>query len=232
MKQPPFPEVLETVKNDVIRAASDYTLITQLFFPILNQPEIENRFPWLVPNLYYGITGHIIMTVGRLFEVTDDRRTACVWTFLAVVEPHHAQDVDVRPHLLPRRTAFFAEIDGWRAQIKGIYKQLSLRRNADLAHNDLTKVGKSDIKWVELKEMIALGEHILRRYYGAFYASDQKFIVINAEWEIPDFLKWTRLDDYSAHRAKEAAVKKAAFDEWLRRRSEGDPTVPDRPPTE
>jgi hypothetical protein len=170
------------------------------------------------------------MTLGRLFERTDDPRRACLLTFLSGVEPHHAGDADVKPHLKERRAAFIDNIDGWRVQIEAAHKRLALRRNADLAHNDLTKVGRSDIKWTEIKEMISLAESILKTYLHAFHETDQKFVVANVEGELNNFLKWTRLDDYAAHRARESDRRRAAFEDWVRRRSEGDPTAPERPP--
>ena len=84
---------------------------------------------------------------------------------------------------------------------------------------------------------IADGRIWLRRegtpyFCGDLSETDQKIVIANAGWEVADFLKWTRLDDYSAHREKARAARKAAFNEWLRQKNEGDPTVADRPPTE
>jgi len=185
-----------------------------------------------VSQLYLAVTGDIVMTLGRLFEVRSDPRTACFWALLSGVESHHVKDADVRPDLEKRRVAFVAEIDSFRKQIKAVDSRLAVLRNAEWAHNDLTKVGKSDIKWTEVKEMIAFAERILKMYAHAFHETDQKFVIANAGWEVADFLKWTRLDDYSAHREKARAARKAAFNEWLRQKNEGDPTVADRPPTE
>jgi len=38
-----FTEVLETVRRDVVRVASDYPLIAEFFFHIQKQPEVERR---------------------------------------------------------------------------------------------------------------------------------------------------------------------------------------------
>ena len=229
MKTPPFEQVLETVERDVMRVASHYPLVTGFFFKVMNQRELMNHYPWLLNDLFLAVTGDIVMTLGRLFETTDDPRTACLTTFLLGVERHHTDD-EVRPHLKERRAGFFVKIDAWRAEIKRVDSRLAWRRNADLAHNDLTKVGRSDITWLEIKEMIALAESMLKAYYHAFHESDHKFVLANVEGELNTFLKWSRLDDYASHHAKERDDRRRRFEEWARRRREGDPTAPERPP--
>lgn len=230
MKTPPFRDILETVQRDVTRVASHYPMITGVFFRIMNQPQLVQHYPWLLNDLYVAVTGDIVMTLGRLFEVTTDPRTASLTTFVSRVEAHHAADADVKPHLKARRGEFLAQIEAWRSEIKAVEKRLSLVRNANWAHNDLTKVGRSDIKWSEIKDMISLAERIVSGYFHAFHETDQKLVLANVEWELDNFLKWCRLDDYAAHRAKEREIRRTAFEEWARRKREGDPTAPDRPP--
>lgn len=229
MKTPLFTEVLETVQRDVTRVASHYPLVTGFFFKIMNQRELVDHYPWLLEDLFLAVTDDIIMTLGRLFETSDDPRTACLTTFLLGVELHHAGDAGVRPHLKERRAGFLGKIETWRREIKAVEKRLALHRNASLAHNDLTKVGRSDIRWTEIKDMISLAEGVLKEYFHAFHETDQRFVLANVEWELDNFLKWCRLDDYVAHRTKEREARRAAFQDWARRRSEGDPTVPNRP---
>jgi hypothetical protein len=218
------------VQRDVTRVASHYPLVTGLFFKIMNQPELRDHYPWLLDELFLAVTHDIIMTLGRLFESTEDERTACLTTFLLGVEAQHATETDLSAREIAERGAFIKNLDVWRPELRAVNKRLAFVRNADLAHNDLTKVGRSDITWVELKAMIALAEAILKQYFHAFRQEDQRFVVMNTEWEIRDFLRWTRLDDYASHRARERDAKRAAFKDWLRRRNERDPTVPDQPP--
>lgn len=230
MKEPRFEEILETINRDVIRVASHYPLITGLFFKIMNQRELVDHYPWLLDDLFLAVTGDIVMTLGRLFEASEDPRTACLTTFLLGVEPHHAGNADVKSQLKERRAAFIKKIEPWRREIKAVEKRLTLHRNANLAHNDLTKVGRSDIKWSEIKDMISLAESILKAYFHAFHETDQKFVLANVEWELDAFLKWCRLDDYAAHRAKERETRREALQDWIKRRNEEDPTAPERPP--
>jgi len=230
MKTPPFSDILETVQRDVTRVASHWEMITRLFFRIMNQKELVDHYPWLLNDLYLAVTGDMVMTLGRLFEVTSDPRTASLTTFLSGVEAHEAADADVRAHLKERRAEFLARISAWRTEIRTIDKRLALVRNANWAHNDLTKVGRSDIKWTELKDMIAVSEHIVRTYFHAFHDTTQMLVLTNVEWEPDNFLKWCRLDDYADHRTKQREIRHAAIEDWARRRRAGDPTAPDRPP--
>lgn len=230
MKKPSFADILETVQRDVTRVVSHYPLITGLFFKIMNQRELVDHYPWLLNDLYVAVTGDIVMTLGRLFETSEDPRTACLTTFLLGVEPHHAGDAEVKSLLKERRAEFIERIEAWRDQIKAAEKQLALHRNANLAHNDLTKVGRSDITWTEIKDILSLAEGILKAYFHAFHETDQRCVVANVEWELDSFLRWCRLDDYAAHRAREREARRAAFEEWARRRREGDPTAAERPP--
>jgi hypothetical protein len=223
MQRPTFPDILEAVRQDVIRAASHYPLVTEFFFKTMNQLELVDDYRWLLPELYLAVTGSMVMTLGRLFESGTDSRTASLTTFLLGVETHHGRDADVAPHLRERRAAFLGKIEEWRGQIKAVEKQLVLVRNASWAHNDLTKVGRSDIPWAEIKEMISLAESMVRSYAYAFYETDQRFVVVNADSEIDAFLNWCRLDDYTAHRARWRERRRAAIKEGGRRRREGDP---------
>jgi hypothetical protein len=230
MKPPEFSEILDTVRRDVIRAASHYPLVTGFFFKVMNQAQLLDHYPWLLPDLFLAVTGNIVMTLGRLFEVTENPRTACLMTFLSRIERHHARDAGVKPHLKERRADFLAKVPQWRIEIKKANLRLAVRRNADLAHNDLTKVGRSDIKWTEIKDMISLAERILKTYFHAFHEANQKFVVVNSEWEVPNFLKWARLDDYAAHWKADRDTRRAIRKDWIRRRQAGDPTAPERPP--
>jgi hypothetical protein len=230
MKQIPFPDLLETVTRDTVRACSHYPLVTGFFFKVMNQVELVNHYRWLLPDLFLAVTGGIVMTLGRLFEFTDDRRTASLVTFLRRVESHHAADADVRSYLKERRAIFISSIDSWLSEIQAANKRIIVARNADLAHNDFTKVGKSDITWTEIREYIDLAEGVLKDYLHAFEGVDQRVVVVNVESELEGFLEWCRLDDYNRHRDNERNARRTRLEEWAERKRAGDPSVPCRPP--
>lgn len=230
---PPFADIRGTVERDTIRVASHYRLVTDFFFKVMKQQELVNHYPWMLEELMLAVTSSIVMTLGRLFEWTDDPRRACLNTFLLGVEFQHSADTAGLPeHAKERRAAYFARIPEWQQVIKKTHAQLALRRNFDLAHNDLTKVGKTDLTWLQLNDMISVATEILGRYFGTFEATDHRFVVTNADHEPEAFLKWCRLDDYNAHKKKAWEQRKARIEEWGRRRAAGDPTAGDIPPLE
>jgi hypothetical protein len=57
-----------------------------MFFPLMNQSEVLDHYPWLVPRLYLAVTGEVIMTLTRLFETKKDQRKASLVTFLGHVQ--------------------------------------------------------------------------------------------------------------------------------------------------
>jgi hypothetical protein len=88
MAKPQFVATLDTVNTDVIRVASHYPLITDFFFRVLNQPLVEQHYPWFLPQLLAQSPGTSWRTLGGLFDVKNDRRRASLSTFLSGVEAH------------------------------------------------------------------------------------------------------------------------------------------------
>lgn len=211
-RRPSLAEVTETVRNDVIRATSDYGLIKEVFFSVMNQPALLDHFPWLVPRLYLAVTGEIIMTLCRLFETKRDPRKASLAMFLEGVGQLPIEDGD---RLCERKRVYLGRKSDFLAEIRLVEGRLAGYRNAYLAHNDLTKVGRVDIvKWEEVRSFIENAQAILKGYFSAFQESDQRFEVVNLGWEPEQFLRWCRLDKYSehwaAHLAKRREERKAA----------------------
>jgi len=194
------------VRNDVIRAASDYQLIKEIFFSVMNQPKLLEHYPWLVPRLYLAVTGEIIMTLCRLFETKRDPRKASLVMFLNGVRQLSIDDDD---RLGERKRAYLRRTSALLAEIESVEKKLVGHRNAYLAHNDLTKVGRVDIiKWNEVHSFIEKAQAILKGYFSAFQESDQKFEVVNLGWEPQQFLQWCRLDKYAEHWAAHLAKRR------------------------
>lgn len=212
-RRPAFGEITETVRNDVIRATSDYGLIKEMFFPLMNQPKLLDHYPWLVPRLYLAVTGEIIMTLSRLFETKKDHRKASLIMFLGGVRQLPIDDGD---RLCGRKRAYVDRIPAFLVEIGSVEEKLIWYRNAYLAHNDLTKVDRVDIKWAEVPSFIEKAQAILKGYFSAFEEADQRFEVVNLGWEPKQFLEWCRLDEYAVHHA--AHVERCR--EELRRRIE------------
>lgn len=212
-RKPSFAEITETVRDDVIRATSDYGLIKEMFFTLMNQQKLRDHYPWLVPRLYLAVTGEIIMTLSRLFETKRDHRKASLVMFLDGVERLPVDDAD---RLRERKRRYRDQIPAFQAEIESVEEKLVWYRNAYLAHNDLTKVDRVDIKWVELHSFIEKSQAILKGYFSAFEEADQRFEVVNLGWEPKQFLEWCRLDKYAEHHA--AHVEKRRQE--LRRRIE------------
>jgi hypothetical protein len=68
-----------------------------------------------------------------------------------------------------------------------------------------------------VEELIKLAQKVLQGYFSAYEATDQRFEVVDVEWEPENFFKWARLDDYAAHRKAEVESRVAE----IRRRHGG-----------
>ncbi len=209
-ERPSFEQVKTTVLNEVIRATSDYALIKMFFFSLLNQPMLMEHYPALVEQLYLAVTGNIVMALSRLFEAREDDRKASLITFL-----NHVGQLP-RPEGEPTRTTtrqneYWENIKAFMKDIETVEKCLVWYRNAYLAHNDLTKAGRVDIKWEDVATFIEVAQNIVKKYYLAFEETDQRFEIANLGWEPRLFLEWCRLDNYAKHRQDEMEARKREF---------------------
>src|SRR5262249_1427965 len=130
---PDFTEIRDVVKNEVIDATNAYTLLTQLAFPLRNQPLLHQHYPYLIDNLVTALTGQVLMTVCRLFAPDEDPRPASLTTFLNGVEPHHAHDQNVAARLVVWRNEYSQRIPTYLTEIKTRWKILVQHRSAYLA---------------------------------------------------------------------------------------------------
>ncbi len=175
--------------------------------------------------LFLAVTGNLIMTLGRLFETRQDYRVASLTTFL-----DHVQKLGIEnpSHLKKRESAYLEAIPRFRKSIRWIEARLRWYRDAYVAHNDLTKVGKVNIKWVQIKGFISVAQRILKGYYHAHHETDQRFGVVNLEHEPEQFLVWCRLDDYEKHWKVHIQARRAD----LQRRAQGLMSLAGEPPTD
>jgi len=212
-----FEQVKEAVQSDVILAASDYELIKRVLWPLMNQRRLLEHYPWLVPELYKAVTGNIVMALCRLFDSRRDARNATLATFLCHVQERPS--LGVKPYLKEKQEKYIVGIPELVKKIKRIEKRLTLFRSAYLAHSDLTKRGRADaeLQWQEIESFIGEARGIVRGYCSAFEGADQRFEIVNVEWETRNFLQWCRLDDYSKHHGDSVKAKMQKKMEELRK---------------
>lgn len=228
-ERPTFEDVKEAVRQEVISATTNYGLVRRFLWPLVNPEELMQHYPLLLDSLHGAVAGNVVMTLSRLFEDGQDARRASLQTFLAHVAAGAGRP---RPRRSGKRPTEPRSQDTWRRSGKPTDGWPS-RENAYWAHADLTKRQRPElgITWAEVGRLIELAQKILGRYFSAYEGATQKFEVVDLlGWEPENFFKWARLDDYAAHRAKERGIRRTAIEDWARRRREGDPTAPDRPP--
>ena len=202
---PDFDEIKTAVRGEVISATNTYTLLTQLAFPMMNQPLLYQHYPFIVHSLYDALSGQVLMTVCRLFDPDEDPRHASPSTFLRRIVEHHSQDRD--PSHLAWRREFEAKIGGRLSEIKGRWSPLAQYRSAYLAHRDVSKRALPQITFQEIRECFEWGQRVLREYFVAYEDSTHYFDIAGVKNDPPRFLAWCRLDDYRRH-----------FDEDMKRR--------------
>ena len=203
--QPSFTEIRDAITQDVIRVTSDYALVQRLLVPMVKQPKLLEHYPSLVVQLHSAVTRNVILALCRLFDDASDMVQATLKTFLRHLKDRPPSEDD-------RVRRYRKDIDAWLRQVVQIKERLDGFRNTALVHNDLTKIeGDKPIEFKEVEEFTALAQEILKRYYSAYEKVDQRFLVVNVEWEPKAFLEWCRLDDYTEHHRRAIEAKKEEF---------------------
>jgi hypothetical protein len=217
VKEPDFTTVKQTVLNEVLTATNTYGLLTSLIFRLYNQRQLRLRYPFIINSLYRSVTGHVIMTVCRLFDPDTDRRHVSLSNFLRRVRSHHENASSLSPEFREKRLEFEAQIPERLEEIKAGWTPLATYRNAYLAHRDLTKSGPADFTFADLRKRIEMAQQIIGEYALAYENASQVFEVLELEREPEEFMRWCRLDDYERHLLEDIEKRK----EGVRKSTEG-----------
>ena len=202
---PDFDEIKTTVRGEVISATNAYMLLTELAFPMLKQPLLEQHYPFIIHSLADALSGQVLMTVCRLFDPVKDPRHASLSTLLRRVVQHHLADQN--PSHLEWRQEFEASIPQLLAEIQARWPPLAQHRSAYLAHRDVSKRVLPELTYQKIRECFEWAQRVLRDYFVAYEDSTHYFDIAGVKHDPPRFLEWCRLDDYKRH-----------FDEDMKRR--------------
>ena len=196
---PEFTEIREVVRNEVIDATNAYTLLTDLAFPLVNQPLLNQHYPYLIGRLVTALTGQVLMPVCRLFDPADDLRHASLTTFLKGIAPHHANDKGVPVRLNVHRYEYQQQIPEFLSDIKARWKIIVQHRSAYLAHRDLSKRNLPQVTYGYFRECFEQAQRVLGEYFAAYEDATQLFEIAGLKHDPQRFLEWCRLDDYERH---------------------------------
>ncbi len=150
---PDFAELKSMVFGQVMNATNAQILLTEIVTPIRKQPLLFEHFPFIVNTLINSLEGHVLMTVCRMFEPSEDPRHASLSNFLRSIEQHHAATSDnPPPEAIEARRRYEQEIPTVLGDVASRWPTLAIHRSAYLAHRDLSKKHLPSLTYAYVRE--------------------------------------------------------------------------------